>query len=597
MIILKRLKWSNCFSYGDLNEIDLNETSLTQIVGTNGAGKSSIPLIVEEVLYNKNSKGTKKSEIANRYLGDSYSIELEFQVNEDEYVVELKRTKSLKVKLAKNGEDISSHTATNTFQTLEDLIGVDFKTFSQLVYQNTSSSLAFLTATDTERKKFLIDLLNLDKYLEYFETFKEYSKQLTLKKTALDSRITTLNKWISENNIEGMIVLPPIKFEIGMEEEEKEWARLTAEIKNISEKNKIIEKNNFYKNQLKLIDLTSYANVTGEKQVYDAETKEVGELTATREAAIKSLDKLMKLKDQCPTCLQSIKTDFKESLVDEYTLTETDCNIRIKELNTIIKNKKALNKQLEEKAKAEQEFQSLYRSIDKSLPNTFVDKDDLSTRLQIVTKVLEDKRTKIQEYTRENLLRERNNTKISLIEEQSENIKVQLNEASKEIDELIETLNLVEILKKAFSTNGLLAYKIENLVKELEDLANEYLIELSDGRFALLFAAEKDKLNVHISDNGNIIDISALSSGELARVNTATLLAIRKLMNSLSKTQLNVLFLDEVINVLDENGRERLVDVLLREENLNTFVISHGWTHALLNKLYIIKEDKISRVE
>ena len=33
----------------------------------------------------------------------------------------------------------------------------------------------------------------------------------------------------------------------------------------------------------------------------------------------------------------------------------------------------------------------------------------------------------------------------------------------------------LEILKKAFSTNGLLAYKIENLVKDLEQLTNEYL--------------------------------------------------------------------------------------------------------------------------
>ena len=65
----------------------------------------------------------------------------------------------------------------------------------------------------------------------------------------------------------------------------------------------------------------------------------------------------------------------------------------------------------------------------------------------------------------------------------------------------------LEILKKAFSTNGLLAYKIENLVKELEELANSYLAELSDGRFTLEFIVSNDKLNVQITDNENIVDI------------------------------------------------------------------------------------------
>jgi DNA repair exonuclease SbcCD ATPase subunit len=154
----------------------------------------------------------------------------------------------------------------------------------------------------------------------------------------------------------------------------------------------------------------------------------------------------------------------------------------------------------------------------------------------------------------------------------------------------------LEVLKKSFSTNGLVAYKIENLVKDLEELTNEYLAELSDGRFTIEFSVSSDKLNVIITDNGNTIDILALSSGELARVNTATLLALRKLMNSISKSRINVLFLDEVISVLDEQGKEKLVEVLLNEE-LNTFIVSHGWTHPLLNKLEIVKDNEISRIE
>ena len=101
---------------------------------------------------------------------------------------------------------------------------------------------------------------------------------------------------------------------------------------------------------------------------------------------------------------------------------------------------------------------------------------------------------------------------------------------------------------------------------------------------------------MQVEDDGKIVDILALSSGELARVNTATLIAIRKLMSSISKSRLNILFLDEVIAVLDDTGREKLVEVLLNED-LNTYIVSHGWTHPLLDKKEVVKEENISRLE
>ena len=52
MITLKTLRWDNCFSYGENNQVDLSDNKLTQIIGINGVGKSSIPLILEEILFN-----------------------------------------------------------------------------------------------------------------------------------------------------------------------------------------------------------------------------------------------------------------------------------------------------------------------------------------------------------------------------------------------------------------------------------------------------------------------------------------------------------------------------------------------------------------
>jgi DNA repair exonuclease SbcCD ATPase subunit len=208
-----------------------------------------------------------------------------------------------------------------------------------------------------------------------------------------------------------------------------------------------------------------------------------------------------------------------------------------------------------------------------------------------------EEREELQKVIDENERRERHNTRIGIILEQTEQFQSELDVHKSTLEKSESNLAILETLKKAFSTNGLLAYKIESLVKELEILTNDYLAEFSDGRFAINFVVENDKLNVEVSDNGNIIDILALSSGELARVNIATLVAIRKLMASISRSQINVLFLDEVNQALDEVGKEKVVEVLLKEENLNTYMVSHGWTHPLLEKIEITKDENISYLE
>ena len=238
----------------------------------------------------------------------------------------------------------------------------------------------------------------------------------------------------------------------------------------------------------------------------------------------------------------------------------------------------------------------MYRSIDKSLPNAILDKQELESRLESVRADLLQRKEQLASKTKENERRTKHNTRIQVIQEQTEAFLKQSEEFQEVLDKQESLLSNLEILKKAFSTNGLLAYKIENLVKELEELANTYLAELSDGRFTLEFVVSNDKLNVQVEDDGKIVDILALSSGELARVNTATLIAIRKLMSSISKSRLNILFLDEVIAVLDDTGREKLVEVLLNED-LNTYIVSHGWTHPLLDKKEVVKEENISRLE
>ena len=597
MITLQKLKWSNCFSYGPDNELDLASNTVTQLVGTNGMGKSSIPLIIEEALYNKNSKGIKKADIPNRYINNGYHIHLTFTKDDTIYEVIIDRKSNIKIRLLENGEDISSHTATNTYKTLQDIVGIDFKTFSQLVYQNTNSSLQFLTATDTNRKKFLIDLLHLEHYVKLFELFKEESRRLSIDIAGYESKISTIEKWLNDNKLSDTSILPLKEFSIDTEEDEKEYAALTVEIENISEKNKKISKNNSLKEMLESIDIQSAQSCKiTRKESYDDLQSEVGSLNGVVAGSKRLLEKLSKLGDHCPTCEQEVDPSFKEELIDSEARKVAEAREKQDEIERRISEIKRNNADYDAAKKAERDWQEIYRSIDRTLPVALLDKDELESRLARVRANLVSAKERLEGVTAENQRITKRNTRIQVILEQTDEFLSQLQEQQDLLNAHTETANNLEVLKKAFSTNGLLAYKIENLVKELEELTNYYLAELSDGRFTLEFVVTNDKLNVQVTDNGNIVDILALSSGELARVNTSTLIAIRKLMSSISKSRINILFLDEVINVLDETGREKLVEVLL-QENLNTYVVSHGWTHPLLEKIDIVKHENVSILE
>jgi len=594
------LQWSNCFSYGADNELDLTESIVTQLVGTNGTGKSSIPLILEEVLFNKNSKGIKKADIPNREVNNGYDISLSFDVVDDEYQIDVVRRGNIKVKLYKNGEDISSHTATNTYKTLEEVMGIDHKTFSQIVYQNTNASLQFLTATDTNRKRFLIDLLQLNKYVEYFEVFKDLARTSGTDATRLQGKIDTINKWLLDNKMENTSLLSKIDLPFVSEEDDKTLRSLMIEYENISEINKKINKNNFTKEQLSEIDVTSYKEQLGE---YTKDTDIAPLSKGITLAKYKtnehksSLEEYQTMKGECPTCHQDIDEAFVQNQIEHHSAKIEEHDAIGKQLASEKEEGTRINTIRIIARRKIEEWEDLFRDIDNSLPTEILDAEQLKSDIIELKTKIKDSRDAWEDVAAENERIERHNTRISIIEEQQQDFEDQLAALIDEISTVENRLGHLEILKKAFSTNGLLAYKIENLVKDLEELTNEYLAELSDGRFSLEFVVLNDKLNVEIDDNGKPVDILALSAGELARVNTSTLLAIRKLMSSISKSRINALFLDEVTNVLDELGKEKLVEILLREENLNTYIVSHGWTHPLLSKIEVIKEDKVSHLD
>lgn len=599
MIRLKTLTWSNMFSYGEAeNSIDFSNNKLTQLIGKNGDGKSSIALILEEVLFNKNSKCIKKADIKNRYtLGKTCYVSLTFDKDEDEYCIKSVRGTTLSVTLLKNGEDISGNTSTSTYKTLADIIGMDHKAFSQIIYQSHSSSLEFLKSPDTARKRFLIDLLGLNKYTTIGEYFKKALQDLNKDVVQAETKVATIRDWIASYNQTDLVIKdyePDVIIDPAID---LEISKVADSLNTLAQRNKDILQNLLCKS---ILDSTII-----ESDIQPPVITDTSELVARKAVYKKSLEdakqllaKMRGLGHVCPTCTQEIDqervsslTAEQEEIIEENSFQVYGCTKAISEANDALKA-------WAEHTRLQEEWEKYYRLYDPNMPSEALDEKDLQARLAVLRDQAELLRTEAAEITKRNKAATEHNTKVELIISQLVSMEKDLNKWVDILAETTKSATTLSTLVKTFSTTGLVAYKIETLVTDLEAISNEYLGELSSGRFQIGFViAGNDKLNVVITDNGKDIEMQALSAGETARVNVAVLLAIRKLTSSLfSDARVNLLFLDETISTLDTDGKEKLIEVLLAEDDLNTILVSHEYTHPLLEKVTVVKDKNISNL-
>jgi DNA repair exonuclease SbcCD ATPase subunit len=609
-ITLKRLEFDNMFSYGENNVIQLDKSRITQLTAPNGSGKSSIAMIIQEILFNKNVKGIKKTDILNRWSKKkSWRAFLTFTqvLGDTEITYEVQVTRSgaqTKIQLWEDGVDISEHKVLDTYKKLQQIIGTDFDVFSQLTYQSSTDLLEFLKATDANRKKFLINLFNLEKYIEIGEKIKTKATSVDRESVKLQGELKSIEDFLASASIPEK--KEPVSIPAVDETLQQRIGVLQQELASYNETCKSIDKNNMYIEERDSLVFEAGMSQPDEFEYWDEYQTLKQDIVMLK----RDIDKLssdisnIKVNDTCPACGQTIDTRHLEKLKadlqdqqNEKTTLHSEAMVKAtkwsNEIKTIENAKKAYN---ENKRNIER-FEHLTQLINKELPKEYPNIGNINEEV----KTLQNKyRLQLEE---EKTANEHNhgvaahNAKVDALLEQKSDFTNRQNSVKSDTISKQTQMSSLNILKKAFSTSGIVAFKLENLTKELEVSINHYLSLLSDGQFQVEFKLDKEKLNISVINNGIGTPIETVSGGEFSRIQTSILLAIRSLLSKLGGSSVNLLFLDEITGVLDDEGKDKLIEVLQNEDNLNVFLISHDFTHPLIDKVSIVKEENISKIQ
>ena len=604
-VILKKLTFSNMYSYGKNISIDLNKERITQLSAPNGSGKSSIALVLQEILFNKNIKGIKKGDILNKYTSDKHwDASLVFTVDADNFLLEVKRSGAqTKVALYQNDVDISEHKVLDTYKKLHAILGMTFEVFSQLTYQSSTDLLDFLKATDANRKKFLINLFGFEKYIDIGESVKRVSGERDKELISLKGEMRTVEGYLNSVTLQTAreaVDIPDVDTSL-----EDKLISLAASIENIEKDAKRIDRNNLHIKERDSLSFDVSMSEPTNPQLEDSIQKQRDGANSAKRTVEENKQKLkqLDLSDSCYACGQELDNSQsvtqKAKFEAEITKFTEQYAAYKKEYEALMQEKRqyelAVDK-FNKNKKTIENFEALSNLVDASLPTivpdiTSLTKEEAQIKSELRNQKLEkSKAEKINEEVR------LHNTKIELLREEKEKFLARQDVLNSDILNLQNKVNNLQILKKAFSASGIVAFKLENVAKDLELTINRYLSVLSDGQFSVLFRLTGEKLNVVIINNGQEVTIESLSGGEFSRVQTSVLLAVRATLSKIGGSGLNLLFLDEITGVLDESGKEKLFEVLSEEKGLNVFLISHDYSHPLIPKIEIVKENNISRI-
>lgn len=545
MIIFERVRWKNFLSTGNtFTEVDLIASKTNLIIGSNGAGKSTILDALTFSLFGKPFRKINKPMLVNSINEKDCEVQIEFKIGANQFKV-IRGIKPAKFEIWQNGEmlDQSSNAADYQKQLEQNILKMNYKSFTQIVVLGSSTFVPFMRLPLAQRREIIEDILDIqifsvmnvalkDKLKASTEEMREIDYQADL----ADQKISMQRQFIDQLSLKNdeTINAKKTNIETLLKEEEECYSFVT----------KLNEESEIYCKELQ--DLSGASK----------KLKTLNNLKGKLQGKIQTYKKQHEFfveNDTCPTCSQPITEEIKKTQSGEIVGSTKELVLAVEELRCNIEDEEEREKKYVEKSSNLNKIQTQIAGHNSTI-----------TRIQKnVKQLLADVETLQNSKSNDHEEQE----KLKYLVEEHDRLKKQVSNVKKERDTLLAASQLLK-------DNGIKTRIIKRYLPVMNKLINQYLQNMD---FYINFALNESFEETIKSRYRDIFSYESFSEGEKARIDIALLLtwrAVAKLKNSVDT---NILILDEIFDgSLDNNGTGELGWILRNfDDNTNVFVISH----------------------
>jgi len=207
MILFKKISWKNFLSTGNQEtEFCLNDHSNNLIIGTNGAGKSTILDALTFSLFGKPFRKINKPQLVNSVNEKDCVTSIEFSVNSVEWKV-VRGIKPNIFEIYRDGNVLDQSASAIDQQKWfeQNVLKMNYKSFTQIVILGSSTFVPFMQLSAANRREVIEDLLDIrilstmnSVIKEKIRSVKEDIKILELKKESLNEKVSMQERFIEE---------------------------------------------------------------------------------------------------------------------------------------------------------------------------------------------------------------------------------------------------------------------------------------------------------------------------------------------------------------------------------------------------------------
>lgn len=545
---ITKVEWKNFTSYGNRKqELDLsNETSLYQIVGENGAGKTSISQVITFALYGK-VEGKKLKDIPNRINGNAWT-----KVTLDNYGIEVVVERGLDpniFKLTVNGTEYDKAGSRSIQEYLEDdIIGIPYYVFNNTLLLSINDFKSFIKMSPSDKRAIVDKIFGFHILNQMRDILKTESRKI---RQILDNTIGRISS-----------------LESSIQNSYSEMENLTDEIQEQT-KNKIVDlKKSLDKfNSLRDHHKDLVKEFKTEEDNLKSILKDASLAVSSYRLSVKDVTKKLHLydHDKCPTCESDLSSDFHSEIKKELSSEKNKLEIKLKASETdLIK------------------YQDEDREIAKK-------KASLMEKGIKIKSNIEDFQRRIRE-----LESEESNNQTEALERLVKNLQGDLDNLSTEKVKSEEKFLWLKTIDDILGEKGVKQMAIKTILPSLNSEIMELLTKMHLD-YRVIFDEE---FNASIYHMGIEVSSQTLSTGEMKKVDFVVLIAIMKLMK-MKFSNINLLFLDELFSSVDPDGVYSILKILkntCKELGLNIFVINHApMPHEIFDwKMEIQKNNNFS---